>query len=180
MTSSKTSPPTAPFSEALLPQLDLPKDPYYTPLHHSLRAYVRNYADTYIAPYAAEWEAAGEVPESVRERHVKLGFAIVHPLTTPEDAAGMTLPGNVPPEKWDTWCGLIVSDELTRVGYVGVIWALGAGNGIGCPPVARFGTPEQRRRWLPAVARGEIRFCLGITEPDGRCPILYNCPKISI
>jgi alkylation response protein AidB-like acyl-CoA dehydrogenase len=50
---------------------------------------------------------------------------------------------------------------------VGVIWGLGGGNSIGCPPIARFGTAEQRQRWLPKVARGDIRFCLGITEPDG-------------
>ena len=50
---------------------------------------------------------------------------------------------------------------------MGVVWGLGGGNAIGCPPVARFGTPEQRRRWLPHVARGDLRFCLGITEPDG-------------
>ena len=35
-----------------------------------------------------------------------------------------------------------------------------------CPPIARFGTKEQRQRWLPGVAKGELRFCLGITEPD--------------
>jgi alkylation response protein AidB-like acyl-CoA dehydrogenase len=109
----------------------------------------------------------GQVPEAVRLRHCKLGYSIVHPLTSEEDSASLALPGGVPREKWDTWCSLIVSDELTRVGYVGVIWGLGGGNGIGCPPVARFGSFEQRRRWLPAVARGEVRFCLGITEPDG-------------
>lgn len=158
--------PTAPYSEPLLPQLDV-QNPYYTDLHHNLRAWVRDYVDTSIAPYAAEWEAAGQVPESVRRRHCELGFSIVHPLTTEENAAGLSLPGNVPRDKWDTWCSLIVSDELTRVGYVGVIWGLGGGNGIGCPPVAKFGTPEQQNRWLPGVAKGDIRFCLGITEPDG-------------
>ncbi|KAJ5611082.1 hypothetical protein N7510_007801 [Penicillium lagena] len=163
--SRKTHPPTAPYSEPLLPQLDIP-NPYYTDLHHNLRAFVREYVDTSIAPYAQEWEAAGQVPEAVRRRHFELGFGIVHPLTSEEDSAGLALPGNVPREKWDTWCSLIVSDEMTRVGFVGVIWGLGGGNGIGCPPVARFGTPEQRRRWLPGVAKGDIRFCLGITEPD--------------
>ncbi|CAG8294750.1 unnamed protein product [Penicillium salamii] len=161
-------PPTAPYSEPLLPQLDL-RNPYYTDLHHNLRATVREYVDTYIAPYAHEWEEAGQVPEAVRQRHCKLGYGIVHPLTSEEDSAGLSLPGDVPREKWDTWCSLIVSDELTRVGYVGVVWGLGGGNAIGCPPVARFGTTEQRQRWLPGVARGDIRFCLGITEPDGMC-----------
>ncbi|KAJ5239245.1 hypothetical protein N7468_003864 [Penicillium chermesinum] len=157
--------PTAPYSEPLLPQLDV-RNPYYTDLHHNLRAWVREYVEAEIAPFAHEWEAAGQVPEAVRKRYCELGFAIVHPLTMPENAAGLNLPGNVPPEKWDTWCSLIVGDELTRVGYVGVVWGLGGGNGIGCPPIAKFGTPEQQRRWLPAVAKGDVRFCLGITEPD--------------
>jgi alkylation response protein AidB-like acyl-CoA dehydrogenase len=68
---------------------------------------------------------------------------------------------------------------LTRVGFVGVIWGLGGGNGIGCPPIARFGTPEQQKRWLPGVARGDLRFCLGITEPDGKLvglrPWFFGC-----
>lgn len=160
-------PITAPYSEPLLPQLDI-KNPYYTDLHHNLRRYVRDYVDKNIAPYAQEWEEAGQVPESVRLRHHQLGFGIVHPLTSAEDSANLSLPGNVPREKWDTWCSLILTDELIRCGYVGVVWGLGGGNGIGAPPIARFGTPEQRRRWLPGVARGEIRFCLGITEPDGK------------
>jgi alkylation response protein AidB-like acyl-CoA dehydrogenase len=167
-------PPTAPYSEPLLPQLNIP-NPYYKSHHHALRAHVREYVDTYIAPYAHEWEEAGQVPEAVRLRHSKLGYSIVHPLTSEEDSAGLALPGGVPREKWDTWCSLIVSDELTRVGYVGVIWGLGGGNGIGCPPVARFGSTEQRRRWLPGVARGEIRFCLGITEPDGVYSFVLGC-----
>jgi alkylation response protein AidB-like acyl-CoA dehydrogenase len=149
------------------------RNPYYTDVHHNLRAWVRDYVDTSIAPYAQEWEAAGQVPESVRRRHCELGFGIVHPLTTEENAAGLALPGNVPREKWDTWCTLIVGDELTRVGFVGVIWGLGGGNGIGCPPIAKFGTPEQQKRWLPGVARGDIRFCLGITEPDGKMAVLW-------
>ncbi|RDW79225.1 acyl-CoA dehydrogenase family protein [Aspergillus mulundensis] len=157
--------PTTPYSEPLLPQLAI-SNPYYTETHYALRAWVRDYIDTHIAPYAQEWEEAGEVPAEVYRTHARHGFAIVHPLTTPEDAANLSLPGNVPRDKWDTWCGLIVADELNRVGFVGVVWGLGGGNAIGCPPIARFGTPGQRRRWLPGVARGEVRFCLGITEPD--------------
>jgi alkylation response protein AidB-like acyl-CoA dehydrogenase len=52
------------------------------------------------------------------------------------------------------------------MGWWGVSWGLGGGNSVGCPPISRFGTTEQRQRWLPGVARGELRFCLGITEPD--------------
>ncbi|KEF55457.1 acyl-CoA dehydrogenase [Exophiala aquamarina CBS 119918] len=157
----------APFSEPLLPQLDLPVNPYYTEKHHRLRAFVRNYIDTEIAPYAQDWEIAGQVPESVRLRHCQLGFAITHPVMDPADTGGIQQPAGIPFDEWDVWCGVIVSDEFNRLGWCGPMWGLGGGNGIGCPPISRFGTKEQRHKWLPKVARGEYRFCLGITEPDG-------------
>lgn len=157
----------APFSEPLLPQLDLPTSPYYKPLHHHLRTTVRTYVSEELAPYAHEWEQAGRVPEAVRLRHCARGYAITHPIVDAAHTGGIALPGNVPYEKWDTWCSIIVSDEISRMGYTGVSWGLGGGNGIGCPPISRFGSKEQRQKWLPRVARGELRFCLGITEPDG-------------
>ena len=155
-----------PFSDPLLPQLGLSHNPYYTQLHHDLRAYCRDYVTTELLPYAQEWETAGQVPEEVRLRHCQRGFAITHPVKDPAYTGGIKLPNGVPFEKWDTWCGMIVADELNRMGWCGVSWGLGGGNSIGCPPIARFGTNEQRQRWLPGVARGELRFCLGITEPD--------------
>jgi alkylation response protein AidB-like acyl-CoA dehydrogenase len=139
----------APFSEPLIPQLGLPST-YYTEKHASLRAFVRNYIDTEIAPYAQEWDEAGQVPESVRKRHCELGFAITQPVVDPADAGGLKLPNGIPFDEWDTYCGLIVGDEFNRLGWCGPMWGLGGGNGIGCPPIARFGTKEQRHngaRW---------------------------------
>jgi alkylation response protein AidB-like acyl-CoA dehydrogenase len=157
----------APFAEPLLPQLDLPSSPYHKPFHHALRATVRRYVSDELVPHAHEWEQAGVVPEAVRLRHCALGYAITHPIVTAADAGGVALPGHVPYDQWDTWCNVIVSDEISRMGYTGVTWGLGGGNSIGYPPIAHFGSKEQRERWLPRVARGELRFCLGITEPDG-------------
>ncbi|KAJ5894685.1 Acyl-CoA dehydrogenase AFT10-1 [Penicillium taxi] len=148
----------SPYSELFTPR----GIGHHTEIHHNLRAYIRHYVETSLAPYAQEWEIKGGIPEEVRMRHCELGFNIMHPL----HVAGLSLPGNVPFGKWDIWCSLIVIEELTRVGFVGVIWGLGAGNTIGCPPIAKHGTPEQQKRWLPGVAKGDIRFCLGITEPD--------------
>jgi len=48
------------------------------------------------------------------------------------------------------------------------MWGLGAGNGIGVPPIVNWGNREQKDRFLPGVANGTVRFCLGITEPDGK------------
>jgi alkylation response protein AidB-like acyl-CoA dehydrogenase len=50
---------------------------------------------------------------------------------------------------------------------LGVIWALGCGDSIGCPPVVNFGSDTQKQYFLPSVIKGQSRFCLGVTEPDG-------------
>lgn len=151
------APLPAPFAEPLLPQLDPVFNQYHTEKHHRLRAYVRNFVETVLAPNAQEWETAGEVPDSVRKQYCQAGFAIVHPVIDEEDMGGVTPLAGIAPNDWDTWCGVIVGDELNRMGWCGVTWGLNGGNGIGCPPIARFGTKEQRRRWLPKVARGELR-----------------------
>jgi alkylation response protein AidB-like acyl-CoA dehydrogenase len=59
-------------------------------------------------------------------------------------------------------------EENHRCPHTGVVWGLASGNGIGCPPILNFGTEAQRQDFLPRVYRGEIRFCLGITEPEGK------------
>jgi alkylation response protein AidB-like acyl-CoA dehydrogenase len=51
---------------------------------------------------------------------------------------------------------------------LGIIWALGCGNSIGGPPVINFGNAEQKQRFLPDMLSGKVRFCLGVTEPDGK------------
>lgn len=106
---------------------------------------------------------------------------------------GMPMPAGIEPEKWDVFHNLVVNDELSRyvrkslsilesiafisrftdlcirVGFSGILWGMNGGNGIGCPPILNFGNEQQKLEYLPKIARGEIRFCLGITEPDGLC-----------
>ncbi|CAD6446042.1 91aa603c-0c57-4ea8-a08d-1611daea57cf [Sclerotinia trifoliorum] len=77
----------------------------------------------------------------------------------------VNLPGDIKFEEWDSWHSLIVTDEMSRVAYTGVLWGLGGGNEIRIPPLVKFGTEEQKAKFLPGVANGSIRFCLGITEP---------------
>jgi acyl-CoA dehydrogenase len=63
--------------------------------------------------------------------------------------------------------GAVFSEELARCGSGGLAAGIGAHTGIATPPVARFGTPEQKRRWLEPALRGEAIGALAITEPGG-------------
>jgi len=89
---------------------------------------------------------------------------------------GITLPANIPPTgtcskqtlitlEWDGFHDLVVIDEIARCGYLGVNWGLSCGNTIGCPPIINYGSPEQKKRFLQSILRGEKRMCLAITEP---------------
>ncbi|MFQ6852006.1 acyl-CoA dehydrogenase family protein [Streptomyces sp. 35M1] len=57
-------------------------------------------------------------------------------------------------------------EELARIDS-SVAVALSAGVSLGALPIHRFGSPEQKRRWLPALCAGEALAALGMTEPSG-------------
>ncbi len=61
----------------------------------------------------------------------------------------------------------VVSEEISRVGGLNPIPAL-AGMGITMvgPTLLEYGTDDQKARHLPATARGEVRWCLGLSEPN--------------
>ncbi|KAK7214624.1 hypothetical protein V2G26_002627 [Clonostachys chloroleuca] len=143
------------------------QSPYYQDKHVALRKKVRSFVDENILPYCEEWETNGSIPQEVIVKFAENGLmaASVFPLAT-EYLDGIQLPGGISPSEWDEFCDLIVMDEIARCGYLGVIWGLACGNIIGLPPVIRFGTPEQKRKFIPDVLKGKTRFCLGVTEPD--------------
>jgi acyl-CoA dehydrogenase len=60
----------------------------------------------------------------------------------------------------------VFAEELSRCGSGGVAAGIGAHTGIATPPIWRFGTEAQKRRWLVPALRGEAIGALAITEPD--------------
>lgn len=106
--------------------------------------------------------------QQAQTRHAQLGYMAVAPFPLATAYLdGQRLPADITPDEWDGFHDLIVIDEIARCGYLGVIWALACGTSIGGPPVINFGTEEQKRRFLPDMLKGQTRFCLGVTEPDG-------------
>ncbi|KEZ41687.1 Acyl-CoA dehydrogenase domain-containing protein [Scedosporium apiospermum] len=139
--------------------------PYYNDSHRRLRNYVRSYLEKNVFPYVEEWEEEGSVPKDASRDYARAGLAFQE--MPAEYSGGIGLPGGIPFDEWDIFHFVVLHYELAKICCGGVAAGLGAGSAIGVPPIVRYGTEEQKRRWLPGVFSGDTVFCLGATEPTG-------------
>jgi acyl-CoA dehydrogenase len=108
---------------------------------------------TELRPHAAEWEDARWFPNEVFARMAELGYL---GLKYPEEYGG---------QGGDHLHDAVLSEELARCGSGGLAAGIGAHIGIATPPIWKFGTEEQKQRWLVPAIRGEKIAALAITEP---------------
>jgi (2S)-methylsuccinyl-CoA dehydrogenase len=119
----------------------------------SIREEMRKFAEEQVAPRAQQWHLRNEyIPLDIIEQMSELG---VFSLTVPEDYGGMGL-GK------ESMC--VVSEELSR-GYIGV-GSLGTRSEIAAELILGSGTAEQKRKWLPKIASGEVLPTAVFTEPN--------------
>jgi acyl-CoA dehydrogenase len=107
-----------------------------------------------LRPHAREWEEARWFPNEVFERMAELGLL---GLKYPEEYGG---------QGGDHVHDAVLTEELARCGSGGLAAGIGAHIGIATPPIWKFGTEEQKRRWLVPAIAGEKIGALGISEPD--------------
>jgi butyryl-CoA dehydrogenase len=125
----------------------------FTDEQQALRKVVRDFAEGEIAPHAERWDADHTFPTDVVLQMGELGlFGIPFPEEYGGGGADLT-----------SLC--IAIEELGRVDQSMAI-TLEAGVGLGANPVYRFGTEEQRQRWLPDLCAGRALGAFGLTEPD--------------
>jgi acyl-CoA dehydrogenase len=128
---------------------------FETEEHAQLRANVRRWAAEHIAPRGAEWEEAEEFPV---ELYASAGAAGMLGTGYPEEVGGAG---------GDVTHVVVASDEMILSGRsVGTTVGLGS-HGIALPPIVRFGTPEQKERFVRPVLLGKKISALAITEPGG-------------
>jgi alkylation response protein AidB-like acyl-CoA dehydrogenase len=116
-------------------------------------ATVREFVDERVRPVARELEHAGTYPAELVDGMKELG---VFGLVVPEEHGGTPV---------STACFALVTEELAR-GWMSLAGAMG-GHSVVCSLLARAGTREQRERWLPLLATGEVRAAMALTEPGG-------------
>jgi alkylation response protein AidB-like acyl-CoA dehydrogenase len=116
-------------------------------------ATVRDFVTERVKPQVRELEQANTYPEAMIEQMKQLGLF-----------------GLLIPEPWgagrvSTRCFARVTEELAR-GWMSLAGATG-GHSVVATLILEFGTPEQRDRYLPAMAAGETRAAMALTEPQG-------------
>jgi alkylation response protein AidB-like acyl-CoA dehydrogenase len=114
---------------------------------------VRTFVDRDVKPVVRSLEHADTYPEELIERMKELGiFGLVVPA--PWGEAPVSMP-----------CYALVTAELAR-GWMSLAGAVG-GHTVVCQLLLTFGTPEQKDRYLPVLATGEVRAAMALTEPGG-------------
>jgi acyl-CoA dehydrogenase len=128
---------------------------FYDDEHEAFRESVREFVARHIAPHLAQWEADGLTD---RDLYRKMGEAGMVGLAIPEEYGGMGVD--------DYRFRLVISEELSRVGAASVNATFGVHDDIVLAYLLDLATPEQRERWLPAMASGDSIAAIGMTEPD--------------
>jgi acyl-CoA dehydrogenase len=122
--------------------------------HEALRESVRRFVLAELRPHAAEWEKARWFPDAVFAAFAEHGFL---GLKYPEAYGG---------QGGDVLHEAVLAEELAWCGSGGVAAGVGAHVNIATPPILKFGTEDQKQRYLAPAIAGEKIAALAITEPD--------------
>jgi butyryl-CoA dehydrogenase len=117
--------------------------------HKVVRKAVRMFAEAELGPIAHDIDRDARFPWEVMEKMIPLHFF------------GLQAPKTYGGAEMDSISYAIVIEEISRVSAA-VGLCLTVHNGVGVYPIVRFGTEEQKKRFLPAMVRGEQigAFCL--------------------
>lgn len=124
----------------------------YESEHEAFRRTVRQFIRNEVLPEYSKWEEAGITPRSIWRRAGEIGIL------------GTSIPADYGGAGGGFLYDAIVMEELGYWGIGAPSWDLHSY--IVAPYLVEFGTEEQKRRWLPGMASGEVIASIGMTEPD--------------
>src|SRR5688572_1118135 len=126
---------------------------YFSEQHLQVREMVRQFARDEVAPVAAKHDADATFPwDNIR----KMGDLGLLGIPWPEELGGAGL---------DLLSYMIVIEELAKVDASHGL-TVSAHTTLGTSPIFRFGTEEQKRRFVPPLAAGKVMGGFGLTEPE--------------
>src|ERR687895_2427518 len=123
-----------------------------TPEQQLVRATAREFCDRELVPNARAWDEAEELPRELVPQLAEAGFLAA---SLPEELGGGGL---------DAVAYCLLCEELGRADS-SVRGIVSVSNGLFGKTVARWGTEEQKREWLPRLASGDALGCYALTPP---------------
>ena len=114
---------------------------------------VARFVDNEVRPVARDLEAENTYPEALIEQMKEMGVY------------GLGIPEPYGPYAVSARCYALVTEELAR-GWMSLAGAFG-GHSVVSKLILRYGTEEQKQKYLPLMATGELRATMALTEPDG-------------
>ncbi|HTJ93178.1 MAG TPA: acyl-CoA dehydrogenase [Pararobbsia sp.] len=118
-----------------------------------IRDAARDFSVQSLAPHAADWDRDAEIPPEVIRELGALGFL-----------------GMMVPEEWggtySDYMAYALAIEEIAAGCASCATLMSVHNSVGCGPILRFGSDEQKARWLPDLASGRIIGAFCLTEPQ--------------
>lgn len=124
----------------------------FSPEHDQFRDSVRRFIAEEIAPHHERWEDQGMVDRALWPKAGEAGLLCPN---LPEEYGGYGA---------DYLFNVVITEELARAGATGPGFAVHSD--MVATYIATFGSEEQKRRWLPPMARGEVIGAIGLTEPS--------------
>ena len=122
--------------------------------HEDFRDSFRHFLEREVVPHYDTWERDGIVPRDLFRRAGAHGFLA---MAVPEEHGGAGAD--------DFRFNVVVNEETQRIGAGGVTLGLTLHNDVALPYFLDHTTPEQRRRWLPGIASGDLLTAIAMTEP---------------
>src|SRR5471032_2235098 len=117
-----------------------------------LQAMVRDFCQREVKPHAQKWDAEERFPRELMPMMGDLGLL------------GMAVPEELGGSQLDTVSIAVVVEEVAR--WDGSLaLTVASHNGLGTSHILRFGSDEQRRRYIPDIAAGKKLAAWGLTEP---------------
>ena len=132
----------------------MPLTPPFTEEHDELRQSARGFIERELTPYAQQWEDERWFPDEV------------FPKLAAQGLLGLKYPESYGGQGGDYLHEAVLVEELARTGSGGTAAGIGAHINIATPPIWKFGTEEQKQRYLVPAIAGERIGALGITEPE--------------
>jgi len=127
----------------------------FTEEHEMFRKSVKAFIEKEVVPNVEKWERDEETPRSLYKRMGELGYL---GIKFPEEYGGSGL---------DLLMEAVFTEELAKCGAGGVAAAIGSHTSIAMTNIWKYGSHEQKQKYLVPGIKGELIAALAVTEPGG-------------